>query len=163
MQKGVENMPYSPEQKAVFRSYMYRKIRTIPFFIMIFISLALAGSYSFQWIRGQLAWHKTDAVITLVTTGQNYQYTYLCEKEEKEYKNSTTRPKLFWYLPYQEDLQEQETLPMAYNAENPRQHVIFAKLESRMITWGIIFEFCFVMYFWLESVLKRKAKVRLTG
>ncbi|MDE6730615.1 MAG: hypothetical protein K2J71_07560 [Oscillospiraceae bacterium] len=156
-------MPYSPEQKAVLKSYFYRKIHTMPFFIMLFVALLLAGSYAFQWGRGQLLWHKTDAVITLVTTGQNYQYAYSCEKEETEYKNSTTRPKLFWYLPYGEDLQESDTLPMAYNTENPRQHVIFPKLESRMITWGSVFLFCFIMYFWLESVYKKKARIRLTG
>lgn len=156
-------MPYSPEEKAVMRSYMYRKIRTIPFFIMIFISLAIACADSFQWVRGQLAWHKTDAVVTLVTSETGYQYQYLCEKDETFYKGSMTRPKLFWYVPYQEDLKEEETLCIAYNAEKPKEHIVFSKLESRMITWGIIFGFCFIMYFWLESVLKRKAKIRLTG
>lgn len=163
-------MPYSPEQKAVLKSYFYRKIHTMPFFILMFVSLILAGSYAFQWGRGQLLWHKSDAVITLVTTGQNYQYCYTCDSRDgqdkdrdSEYKNSTTRPKLFWYLPYGEDLHESDTLPMAYNTENPRQHVIFPKLESRMITWASLFVLCFVLYFWLESVYKKKANIRLTG
>lgn len=156
-------MPYSPEEKAVLKSYMYRKIRTIPFFIMIFISLAMTCSEAFQWVRGQLAWHKTEAVITLVTSETGYQYQYICQKDETVYKNSTTRPKIFWYFSYKQDLQKDEILNIAYNTENPKQHVIFQKLESRMITWGSIFVFCFIMYFWLESVLKRKAKIRLTG
>ena len=156
-------MPYSPEEKAIIRSYMYRKIRTIPFFVMIFISFAILCSDAFQWVRGQLAWNKTDAIITLVTSETGYQYQYICNKDEMIYKSSTTRPKLFWYFSYKKDLQEDEILEIAYNSKNPNQHVIFQKLESRMITWGIIFLFCFIMYFWLESVFKRKAQIRLVG
>lgn len=155
----------TPDEKLVMKAYMHRKMRTMPLLVMAVIALLLAGMFAFQWIRANLSWHKTDAAIVVVSTAQGdiYQYRYTCEKDGRMYSGAVSRPKLFYSIPYTRLLSESDTLTMAYQIDKPSHHVIFCNLESRMMTWFIVFLFCFIMYFWMEYDLKKRSVIRITG
>ena len=155
----------TPEEKKVMKAYMHRKIRTMPLLVMAIIAILLTGMFAFQWVRANLSWHKTEATIMMVSTAQGeiYQYRYTCERDGKLYSGAVARPKLFYSIPYTPLLHEKDTMTMAYQIDHPNRHVVFCNLESRMMTWFIIFLFCFIMYFWMEYDLKKRSNIRLTG
>lgn len=52
---------------------------------------------------------------------------------------------------------------MAYNPNKPSERVLFQDLEMKMATWLIVFMFCFITYFWMEWVLKKRSKIKIAG
>jgi len=115
----------------------------------------MGGFHGFRWLKSK-SWNQVQAEITLVTKDHNYQYEYSCKKEEKAGKGAVFQPKVFWYFPYGGDLQEKDKLAVAYNPDDPKEHIVLIKEESEVITWGILCIICFFLYCHLDLKMKRK-------
>ena len=150
----------SIDEKRIMRAYMSRKIRTMPFLFIMFLSLLPLSLDTVQWLRGHMLWHTTSAVITQVEPTLEYEYTD--EKNGVIYSAASTKPALFIAIPFFFS-SEGDQLSMAYNVDKPTEHVLFSKLECGMFTWAAVFVFCFVMYFWLEWHIKKKSKIKIAG
>ncbi len=156
-------MAMSIEDKAVTRAYMLRKFTTVPFLVCMLLSLLMLFTYSFQWVRGQMLWHKTDASITLITDTDGLFYEYTEQKTDTVYKSTMSQPKLFYYFPIGKSYTIGDSIPISYNVDQPAQRVEFPRLESLMMTWGIAFVVFFILYFWLEWMIKKHSKIKISG
>ncbi|MBR1899363.1 MAG: hypothetical protein IJ825_10855 [Oscillospiraceae bacterium] len=156
-------MPASVDEKAYMKAYMSRKIRTFPFLILMLFSLLPLISFSFEWARGQLAWHKTVAEVVMTTDDGGAFYRYTNDKTGETYSGTLQQYKILIYYPVGHTPQVHDTISMAYKTTDPVQHVIFSRLEARMATWAAVFVFCFVIYFWLEWELKKRSKIKIAG
>lgn len=156
-------MPMSVDDKAVMREYMSRKIRTIPILILMLFSLMPLCVYSFRWVRSQLMWHKTEAEIVMVNEDGGGFYRYTNRKTEETFSGTYEPYRILIHYQIEKDVQVHDTIRIAYNPNKPSEHVVFLKLELQMLTWLIVFLFCFVIYFWLEWVLKKRSRIRIAG
>ena len=156
-------MPMSVDDKAIMKVYLSRKIRTMPFLIIMIFSLLPLGMFSFNWVRGQLAWHKTEAEVIMVNDDGGGFYRYMNERTGESFSGTYYPYRVLIHYQIGKSVQVHDTLRMAYNPKEPSTHVLFAKLELQMLTWGVVFVFCFIIYFWLEWVLKKRAKIKIAG
>ena len=156
-------MPMSVDEKAVMKAYMSRKLRTLPFFIGIIFSLLLLIVPTFNWVRGQLAWHKTDAEVIMVNEDGGGFYRYVNDRTGESFSGTYYRMRVLMHYQIGKPMELHETIRMAYDPKDPKTHVLFPKLEQEMLIIAIVFVFCFVVYFWLEWVLKKRAKIKIAG
>ena len=156
-------MPMTLDEKAVMKTYMSRKIRTVPILILMVFSLLPLCMFSFQWICGQLSWHKTEAEIVMVNADGGGFYRYTNSKSGELFSGTYYPYRILVHYQIGKAMQVHDKIRMAYNPNKPSEHVLFPKLEMQMLTWLIVFCFCFIIYFWLEWVLKKRAKIKIAG
>ena len=156
-------MSMSLDEKAVLKTYVSRKLRTIPFLILMLFSLLPLCMFSFRWVRGQLAWNKTEAEVIMVNQDGGGFYRYINSRTEETFSGTYYPYRILVHYRIGKAMQVHDTIRMAYNPDKPSEHVLFPKLEIQMLTWLIVFVFCFVIYFWLEWVLKKRAKIKIAG
>lgn len=156
-------MAMSVDEKAVVKTYLSRKLRTIPFLILMVFSLLPLCMFSFDWVRGQLWWHKTEATVILVNEDGGGFYRYANERTGETYSGTYYPYRILIHYQIGQSVKANDTIRMSYNPKNPSSHVLFPKLELRIVTWLTVFVFCFVIYFWLEWTLKKRAKIKIPG
>ena len=156
-------MPMSVDDKAVLKTYLSRKIRTVPILILMIFSLLPLCMFSFQWVCGQLAWHKTEAEIIMVNENGGGFYRYINERNGESFSGTYYPYRILVHYQIGQAMQVHDKIRMAYNPNKPSEHVLFPKLEMQMLTWLSVFVFCFIIYFWLEWVLKKRAKIKIAG
>lgn len=154
-------MPMSIDDKRYAKAYVRRVLLTVPFLVAMVFSLLPIGMYGVSWIRGKWVWHKEEAVVSLVTEEGSVSYNY--SKKDVPYSGSYTQPKLLFYFAYGGTPEVGDTVEIAYDNDEPTKNIVFAKQESNIITWAIIFVVCCVLYFSIDTHLKKTSKVRLTG
>lgn len=156
-------MPMSVDEKALFKTYMSRKIRTIPLLILMLFSLFPLGMFSFQWVCGQLSWHKTEAEVVMVNADGGGFYRYKISKTGEVLSGTYQPRKILVHYQIDKNAEVGDKIKIAYNPNKPSERVLFADLELKMLTWLIVFLFCFITYFWMEWVLKKRAKIKIAG
>ena len=156
-------MPLSVDDKAVLKAYLSRKVRTVPILILMLFSLFPLSMFTFRWIGSQLAWHKTEAEIVMVNEDGDGFYRYTSSRTKETFSGIYTPTKILMHFRIGNAVQPGDRIPMAYNPEKPSERVLFPDLEQKMLTWMIVFLVCFVTYFWLEWVLKKRSKIRIPG
>lgn len=156
-------MPVSVDEKIIMKAYLSRKIRTFPFLIIMLFSLLPLGTFSFEWARGQLAWHKTVAEVVMVTDDGGAFYNFTNEKTGETFNGTLPSYKVLIHYTIGKPLKVHDTFEMAYNTKNPKERVIFHRVEMQMLTWAIVFVFCFIMYFWLEWDIKKRSNIHIAG
>lgn len=159
----MTKMPMSVDERAVLKTYMSRKLRTVPILILMLFSLLPLSMFTFDWVRGQLAWKKTQAEIVMINEdgGGFYRYTY--EKTGESFSGTYYPYRVLVHYQIGKQLHVHDQISMAFNPSKPTQHVLFPKLELQMLTWAIVFIFCFIIYFWLEWVIKKRSKIKIAG
>lgn len=153
-------LAYLDDQR-VRNASIRRMLVTVPFLVVMTVSLLPMGMYGINWLRGKWVWHPTEAIVTMVPSEESVYYSYL--KDDVPYYGSFVRPKLLFMIPYGDELKVDDELLISYKVDDPAQHVVFVKQECNVLTWVIIFVASFFLYFALDSVMKHSAKVRLTG
>lgn len=156
-------MAMSIDEKAIVKTYLSRKIRTIPFLVLMIFSLLPLGMFTFSWVRGQLWWNKTDAEVVMVNDDGGGFYRYTLERTGESFSGTYYPYRILIHYQIGKSVNVHDKIPIAYNPKDPVSHVIFSRLEYSMVTWLIVFVFCFVVYFWLEWVLKKRAKIKIAG
>ena len=156
-------MAMTPDEKAVMKTYLSRKLRTLPFLIIMFFSLLPLCHVSFQWVRGQLAWHKTEAQVILVNEDGGGEYQYSVTRTGESFKGTYYPYRILFHYQIGKPLHENDIVRISYNPKKPDDHVVFHRLELQMLTWGIVFVFCFVIYFWLEWAIKKRETIKIAG
>ena len=156
-------VPMSVDEKAYFKTYMSRKVRTVPILILMLFSLLPLCMFSFQWVSSQLTWHKTEAEIVMVNADGGGFYRYTNTRTGETFSGTYYRYKILIHYQIGQAVQVHDKIRMAYNPNKPSEHVLFPRLEIQMLTWLIVFIFCFIIYFWLEWVLKKREKIRIAG
>lgn len=156
-------MPMSIDDKIIAKAYLSRKIRTVPFLILMIFSLLPLCMFSFDWVRGQLWWHKTEAEVIMVNDDGGGFYRYQNERTEESFSGTYYPYRILVHYRIGRAVSLHDTIRMSYDPKDPSHHVLFPKLELRILTWFVVFVFCFVMYFWLEWTLKKRAKIKIPG
>ena len=156
-------MPVSVDEKIIMKAYLSRKIRTLPFLVIMLLSLLPLSTLSFEWVRGQLAWHKTIAEVVMVTDDGGAYYNYTIEKTGETFDGILQPYRVLIYYSIGKPPKVHDTFEMAYNIKDPRERIIFHRVEMQMLTWAIVFVFCFVIYFWLEWDIKKRSNIRIAG
>ena len=156
-------MPMSVDEKALLKTYFSRKVRTIPLLILMLFSLVPLSTLSFQWVCGQLAWHKTYAEVVMVNDDGGGFYRYQISRSGEELSGTHYPRKILLHYQIDKDAEVGDKIRMAYNPNKPSELVFFDDLELKMLTWSIVFLFCFITYFWMEWVLKKQAKIKIAG
>lgn len=163
MEAEVKIMPMSVDEKAIMKTYLSRKVRTVPLLIIMLFSLMPLLMFSYSYVRGQFAWHKTEAEVVMVNEDGGGFYKYVNEKTGESYSGTYYPYRILIHYQIGKAVRVHDTIPMAYNPKDPTSHVLFPKLEMQMLTWAAVFVFCFITYFWLEWVLKKRAKIKIAG
>ena len=151
------------DEKAIMKTYMSRKMRTLPFFIGIIISLLLLVVPTFNWVRGQLMWHKTEAEVIMVNEDGGGFYRYIEEKTGESFSGTYYRFRVLMHYQIGKPMELHEMIRMAYDPRDAKNHVLFPKLELQMAIFAGLFVFCFIIYFWLEWDIKKRAKIKIAG
>ncbi len=156
-------MAMSVEEKAVMKTYISRKARTIPFLVIMAFSLMPLLMFSYSYVRGQFAWHKTEAEIVMVNDDGGGFYHYADERSGETFTGTYYPYRILIHYQIGQAVEVHDKIPMAYNPNDPTTHILFPKVLMQMITWAVVFMFCFIMYFWLEWVLKKRAVIKIAG
>ena len=156
-------MPMSVDEKAIMKAYMSRKVRTVPILILMLFSMLPLCTFSFQWVCGQLAWHKTEAEVVMVNDDGGGFYRYTCRKTKETFSGTYYPYRILIHYRIGKAVQVGDKIRMAYNPNKPSERVLFQDLEMKMATWLIVFVFCFITYFWMEWVLKKRSKIKIAG
>ncbi|MBQ4465162.1 MAG: hypothetical protein II916_04290 [Oscillospiraceae bacterium] len=156
-------MAMSVDEKAYMKTYVSRKVRTIPFLVIMAFSLMPLLMFSFQYVRGQFAWHKTEAIVVMVNDDGSGFYHYVDEQTGEDHKGMYSPYRVLIHYRIGKAVEVNDRIPMAYDPNQPDTRILFPKTLMQMATWAIVFLFCFIMYFWLEWALKKRAKIKIAG
>ena len=130
-----------------------RMLVTLPFLVLMIFSLLPIGMYGISWLKGKMVWHNDNAIVSLVPTEESVDYSY--KKDDTPYSGSFIRPKLLFFIPYGKELQVGDLLPIAYKIDDPAQHIVFIRQECNMLSWFIILFVSGVLYFTLDTIMKK--------
>lgn len=156
-------MPMSVDEKAIVKTYLSRKLRTLPILIIMIFSFLVLCTHAFDWARGQLVWRKIDVEITMVNEDGGGFYRCIDEKTGEIISGTYAPYRILLHYQISKPLKVHDVVRIAYNPRKPNEKVVFARLELQMLTWSIVFVFCFIIYFWLEWVIKKRAKIKIAG
>ncbi len=157
-------MPMSVDERAVLKTYMSRKLRTVPILILMLFSLLPLSMFTFDWVRGQLAWKKTQAEIVMINEdGGGAMYEFTVSQTGEVLKGYYTPPRLLFHYQVGKEVVLHDNISIAYNPKNPFERVVFSSLELKMLIWACIFVFLFIIYFGLEWDIKKRSKIKIAG